>query len=99
MVWGPWGRYVADRHLLGQQVGRWQSETLDPSFLSIGVRVKGPGLSKKATKKPSKAPSGGGAGPREAGSRVRSPGLGLGLPTPRQEPPLMALRSLASAPF
>lgn len=39
-------------------MGPWQSETLDPSFLSIGVRVKGPGLGKEATKKSSKAPWG-----------------------------------------
>lgn len=54
-------------YAVGQQAGSWQSEALGPSFLSIGVRVKRPGLG-KATEKSSKAALGAGADPREAGS-------------------------------
>lgn len=100
------------RRLLGQQLGSWQREALDPQRQGQG---EGPGLADEATERPSKAPLGGadwqqGQGytgvtphharhPQSFSSRARSPGLGHKTPKPSQEAPLVASGSLAGAAF
>lgn len=62
-VWGPWGLSGGQAYAVGQQAGSWQSEALGPSFLSIGVRAKRPGLG-KATETSLKAALGRGGRPQ-----------------------------------